>query len=197
MIFALKSRESVTEKQVKEEIKDKNGRVILKINLKFPEIKVKKKDPLMYNAAPFYQRTAENFLFFLKNDFLKLAFDASEKEDFAPYGACMNWKKFYEDERFLSIVLKISLFDGKATVGNEILCQTWEKKFGLKCPFSYFFKKGAKKEIEKTLFKEKNEKISSDLFTLAENGFVFFVSDGKSCAEKFFPHCEQIENISF
>lgn len=197
MLFTQKSRECAESKHIKEDVRDKDGRIILKINVKYPEIKLKKKDTLMRNAAPFYVRTAENFLFFLRNDFAKLALKASESENFVPFGACMNWKKYFEDDRFVSFALKISLFDGKNPVNNEILCQTWERKFGLKCPFSYFFGKDAKKEIIKKYFPESKEKISFDRFVLCENGFVFFISKGNGYIEKFIPHCEQIENILF
>ncbi len=176
MLFTKKTRFSVTEKQIKEDICDQNGETVLKINLRYPEIKCDKRDPLLRDAVKFYPRFAEEFASCARNEFKKAALTSKEanSEGFVPFSALMNWENAFENEEYLCIVIDVSVSDGLFYLSSERKIQIWERAYGTKCRFSYFFKPDAHKKIIEEFIKPENKKsFDRELFALRENGYEF------------------------
>lgn len=182
MLFTKKVRFSVTEAQIKEDITDQSGEAVLKLNLKYPEIKCGKRDPLNHSAAAFYSRMANELAKCARNDFKKaaIAARAASGNNFVPFSVLMNWENTFESDEYLCIVLDISFFDGiNSTTERKI--QIWERGYGTKCKFSYFFKSESKSKLIEEFIKPENKKaFERELFALRENGFEFHLrcSDG-------------------
>lgn len=194
MLFTKKIKFSLIEKQIKEEILSEDGKPLLKLNLKYPEIQCPKKDPLRKNALPFYQRLAEGLLHYAKNDFLKSAKRAFEgSESFMPFSVVMRWTKTHESEKYLSILIEISFSDGKSEPMYERKTQIWERKFGTKCRFSDFFDtKNIPHLIDTYIGSEHKKRFERDTFTLNEDRFEFFIRDGNGYLQKSIPISESI-----
>lgn len=172
MLFTKKMQFSVSEKQIREELKSPEGVTALKINLRYPEIKCSKRDPLSVNAAPFYKRIAEGFAEYAKNELASIAFAASETDGFSPYSAVMTYEKCFEDDRYISFYIDISISDGIAVPITERKTQVWERKFGTKCRFRDFFDPTSAKEIFEGADKHA---VDRELFVMRDGGLEFFI----------------------
>lgn len=172
MLFTKKTRFSIGEKQIKEELKSPEGVTALKINIRYPEIKCQTRDPLSVNAAPFYKRVAEGFAEYAKNELASIAFVASKTEGFAPYSAVMTYEKCFEDDRYISFYIDISVSDGIEAPITERKTQVWERKFGTKCRFLDFFEPKAVKDIFEGIDKRA---VDRELFVMRDGGLEFFV----------------------
>ena len=57
-----KSKEfGLTERTVKEDLSDADGRTLVRMSISSPKLEAGKKDPLLKNCAPFYARGAAGF----------------------------------------------------------------------------------------------------------------------------------------
>ena len=168
----------VTEKQLKEDVADENGEILVKINLRYPEIKCSKKDVLFRNCARLYPKMAEGFCAYAKKE-LKNAAMKSKKElsdDFSPFSAIMKWENVFESERFLCFITDISVWDGKGIPETDRKIQVWEREFGTVCRFSYFFENEVKKLIaEEFLTDDIRKAFDKELFSLTKDGFEFHI----------------------
>ena len=172
MLFNKKNRFSISEKQIKEEIKSPEGIIALRLNLRYPELKCPARDPLSVNAVPFYKRIAEGFADYARHELAPVAFAASKSEGFAPYSAVMTYEKCFDDEKYLSFFIDVSVSDGIEPPRIERKTQVWERKFGTKCRFVDFFEP----KDACTIF-EGVEKRAADreLFVMREGGLEFFI----------------------
>lgn len=172
MLFSKKKQFAILEKQIKEELKDENGRTVLRLNLRYPELQCPKKDPLTRFAEPLYKKLAEGFAEYAKTELFKKA-KALTNEDFMPFSALMRFEKAFEDERFLSILVEFSVSDGKTEAFTERKAQTWDRKSGTLCGCNDFLER---KTID-ALKKEHRKLFDKTLFVLRNNEIVFFVGD--------------------
>ncbi len=178
MLFTKKSTLSVEEKQIKQEVKNQAGQTVLKINLRYPEIKCGKRDPLSVNAAPFYKRLAEGFLHYAKTELAGVAELACKSADFAPYSAVMSYEQCQCDGEYISFYVDIAVSDGVNPPITERKTQVWERKFGTKCRFCDFFRPADansifegfdKRAIDRELFVKRGEEF--EFFVRKESGF--------------------------
>jgi hypothetical protein len=200
MLFTKKIKFSLIERQIKEEILSDNGTPLLKINLKYPEIQCQKKDPLRKNACEFYKRLSDGLIYYAKNDLLKSAKRAQAECDgeFIPYSVVMRWENTYESEKYLSILLEISISDGLSEPFKERKTQVWERKFGTKTRFSEFFdKKDITRLIEAYIGGENKKRLERDIFTLSENKIDFHIRNGGGYIVKSIPASESINKNLF
>lgn len=178
MLFSKKTRFSVCEKQIKEDILSESGTIVLKLNLKYPNITCPKRDPLLQNAAPFYPRLAEGFAYYARADLKKAALAAfnASPESFTPFSAVMRWEKTFEDERYISFLIDILVSDGALPPITERKTQVWERKFGTKCKIGQFFnKKDVDNIINDYIGDENKKRFERELFTLSQDGLVFYL----------------------
>lgn len=188
MLIKKKIRFYVDEKRVKEEITSENGEVLLKINMRYPEVVCPKKEPLAKDCAPFYENIANAFLHYAKTDLsgqAKRAYKASP-DGFLPYSAVMLWEKTLENDDYLSVLFDISVSDGINPPSVQRKTQVWSRADGRKCKISDFLQKEKIKELTEAHKKQFNK----ELFVLRENAVEFFIyAEGvyKSCIIDNFP----------
>ncbi len=188
MLFSKKKRFSISDKLIKEDISTENGDILIKVNLRYPEIACTEKDPLGHNAVGFYKRIAESFLHSVKQDMAKIASERKKMdESFVPFSAVMRWTKTFENEDFLSFVIEFSVWDGKSSQSVERKTQVWERKFGTKCKSTYFFESKQLKEEFANLYGEKT-RFDKELFALCEDGFEFYVKGESGYKTYRIPH---------
>lgn len=172
MLFTKKKRFAVVDKLIKEDVLDSNGDTLIKINVRYPEIQCNERDPLNHNAVKFYKRIAEAFVHSAKHDMAKTAEERKKVDsEFLPFSAVMRWTKTFENEEFLGFVIEFSVWDGKGKQSIERKTQIWERKFGTKCRFNYFFES----KILKEFFGNEKKGFDKELFSLCENGFEFYL----------------------
>ena len=94
MLFSKKKKFEITEKQIKEEISSPDGAVILKINLKYPQIDCPKNDKMKIHAKPLYEKIAIGFSEYARTELSKKALDTynAEPNGFSPFSAVMCWE---------------------------------------------------------------------------------------------------------
>lgn len=193
MLFVKKTRFSLSEKQIKEELTAPDGGVALVINLRYPQINCPKKDPLAKNAMPFYPRLAEGFADYAKTDLLKTAIKAKKEdpENFKPFSAVMSFETTFENEKYLSVAVELSVSDGKSPPMRQKKTQVWERKYGTKCPFTEFFDtKDIPRLIENYIGKENRKRFEREVFTINEKGFEFYISAANEYETFFVPISE-------
>ena len=173
MLFQKKKKFDIQDAQIKEEIKSSDGTVLLKMNIRYPEIICDKKDPLYNNAKNIYPRLAKALEEYSKNELYKKALKAYNlsKENFVPYGLIMRWENTFMYKLYLSILLEISINDGINTPLVERKTQIWNRTDGQKCCFNDFF---AKTEL-KTMFSHIPKGFSKEFFVLRESCYEFYV----------------------
>lgn len=182
MLFNKKSRFSVAEKQIKEELLSPDDTPILRINLRFPQITCSKKDPLYKTAGVLYPRVADEFFKYAKSVLYNIAL-ASYSQDaanFAPFAALINWENTYEDNKHLSIMLNISVSDGRNTPNGEIKTQVWQKDNGKKCKLQDFIPKSLLQSLAADFPSLTKKTYSTDNFILRQNGIEVFNADNAS-----------------
>ena len=194
MLFKKKTRFEITDGLIKEEIKDE-GTVLVKLNIRYPEIRCKERDPLSHNAVGFYKRVAENLAYYGKSELLDSARTEKEQstDSFMPYSVCMRYDVTYLSDEYLSVLLHISVSDGRRTPQTEKKAQVWERKFGTKCKPTYFM---SKKELEKRLLDQGIEGMKArslpDNFILRERGYEFLLENGKEIILRYTEEDEKL-----
>ncbi len=179
MLLNKKTKFSVSETQIKEDIVTPDGDLLLKINIRYPDIKCAKNDPLAKYAKKFYGDISSAFLEFAKKELSKAALSAYKAgvETFLPYSAVMRYVVTLESKDYLSIMLDIAVSDGINPPSVERKTQVWERKYGSKCRHSDFISKKSLKaqvpETDKKLF-------DYELFVLREGGMEFFIRNSNS-----------------
>lgn len=156
MFFTKNDISATRAEEIKKTINDKEGKVMLHINITYPFFTLKEKDRLKINAQPFYERTAKNFLRFAENELLERAKALSEKENFRPLGAVMRYTNAYENKRLLSIYTDVSVFDGVSEQNQLRSSQLWSKEKGYIYSFSEVFQTGTKEYLLKRFSEEGN-----------------------------------------
>ncbi len=175
MLIKTRKKLTVTSGTVQRTLLSKDEKELVRLNLHYPEIKGSDRHPLMRNAAPFYGRTVQNLTLLAQKELVPLAEKNKRSEGFRPFGVSMEWENTYEDEKYLSILLTVSVFDGQNPPMPQKLTQVWEKKFGLKCPFSHFFVSEAKGFFCDVLGAENKKLFEKEQFVLRQGGVEFFV----------------------
>ncbi len=177
MLLNRKTKFSISETQIKEEVDAPDGTLLLKINIKHPNIKCAKKDPLSKYAVKFYIDVSSAFLEFAKKDLAKTALSAynADKENFLPYSAVMRYEVTLENADYLSVMLDIAVFDGKNTSSFERKTQVWERKYGTKCKYTNFV---PKKQLATHISETEKKRFDRDLFVLREGVLEFFIRNG-------------------
>lgn len=177
MLLNRKTKFSISEAQIKEDVKAPDGTLLLKINIKYPSIKCAKKDPLSKYAVRFYVDVSSAFLEFAKKELIKTALNAynADKENFSPYSAVMRYEVTLENQDYLSVMLDIAIFDGKNTSSLERKTQVWERKYGTKCKYTNFI---SKKQLLEHISETEKKRFDRDLFVLREGALEFFIRNG-------------------
>ncbi len=178
MLFTKKNRFLVNEKQFKEDLLDEKNELLLKINLRYPEIKCKRKDVLSGSCATLYPKMADALIHNAKSELRKAAAEAKKAnpDGFLPFAVLMNFENVFESERLLCIIVDISVSDGRNPPEIERKIQIWEREFGTKCRFSYFFKHDSHKKIKQDFVPEELQKgFDRELFAYREDGFEFHI----------------------
>lgn len=198
MLFTKKNKFSLGEAQIKEELLSKDGKPLLKINLKCPEIQANARESLAVFAKGFYQKLINSFAEYAKSELLREAENAynDSPEDFLPYSALISYNVTYLDERFLSVVTDISVSDGRGALTRERKTQVWEREYGTKCKFSYFInKKALDSVLEEALPDMPKRNIDRDLFALTEKGMVVYIKNGDGYSEILVPNEKNTEKF--
>ncbi len=185
MLFNKKTQPLIQEKQIKEDFKNNEGAVLLKVNLKYPQLKCQRNDPLKKYAVDFYEKLSKGFYDYAKGELFPLAkmFFEKNKESFMPFSALMKWECTFENPQYLSIMTDVSVSDGINPPYLERQTQIWDKINGTKCGFNQLFQKDeAKKEIKAVLEKEEKAFFDKELFILREETVDFLLrrKDGYS-----------------
>lgn len=144
MFFLKNDTTVIQEEAIRKDLCDKNGKVLVHVNITYPTIHLKEKSKLRQNAQPFYERSAKNFLHFAENDLLERAKRLADKEGFRPCGAVMKFTCSYENKNILSIYTDISVFDGFSEQNHLRASQVWNKDKGFMYAFNDIFASGAK-----------------------------------------------------
>ncbi|HAN21508.1 MAG: hypothetical protein A2Y15_00725 [Clostridiales bacterium GWF2_36_10] len=211
MFFTKNETSVIKEEIIKKTLIDKDGKVLLHINIAYPVFILKDKDKLKSNAKPFYEKIAKNFLQFVESELLARAKKLLEREDFRPLGGVMRYTNSYENKHTLSIYTDISIYDGVNEQNQLRTAQVWNKEKGYIYSFSDIFNSGAKeyllnlfaesgssgilqqdeyKKCLKTFFAENN-------FFLTEKAFVFFYPaerlGGKQGVKVFFADIDALK----
>lgn len=176
MLLTRKNKFLLTEAQIKEDITSKSGDILLKINLKYPDIRCGKSDPLSKYAVGFYKNLAKCFESFAKNELLAAANAAynTNKDTFLPFAAVMKYEITLQNADFLSVITDISVSDGADSPSLERKTQVWDRKSGMLCRLSDFV---SKEKIEEWIQKYGKSIKHSELFALRENKIELFVSN--------------------
>jgi len=172
MLFNKKTRFQLTEKQIKEEIKNNEGTVLLRINLRYPEIKCPKSDPMSKQAQGFYAEIAKGFAEYAKGDLLSAAKTVckAKKEEFQPFSALMKYEITLENSEYLSILTEFSVSDGLNPPFTERQTQVWSRSSGTKCSFSQLCRKEKlKARLDELLEKSEKRYFDKELFVLRES----------------------------
>jgi len=179
MLFNKKNRFSVTEKQIKEELRSPDNSPILRINLRFPQINCSKKDPMYKTAGILYQRVADEFLKYAKSVLYNIALSAYSQNpaDFVPFAALINWENTYEDSKNLSVMLNISVSDGKSPPNAELKTQVWQRDNGKKCRLQDFIPKSLLPLLADDYPSLTKKSYREDNFVLRQNGIEVFNAD--------------------
>ncbi len=187
MLLTKKIKFSVNEAQIKEDIFSDGSDLLLKINLKYPDIRCGKNDPLNKYAAEFYKKLAFGLADFARGELLtaaKISY-GSHKDGFLPFAAVMKYEVTFESNEYLSILSDISVCDGLSTPSVERKTQVWDRKSGLLCRCGDFLPKSNLLEMtDENGCKIKNR----ELFVLRENRIEIFVPNGKT-------YCSVYKNI--
>lgn len=181
MLFTKKKQFSLTEKQIKQEMSNPEGKAVLRINLRYPCLQCPKNHKLALTAEPFYNKLAEGFKEYAENELLKLATAAEKQspEDFLPFSALMRFENTFETEKYLSILLDVSVSNGKEEPKTERTTQVWDKTTGLKLGFEDFLTSRSVNELLNSKDKETKKAFNRRLFTL-HNGFCRFYLKNRS-----------------
>ena len=153
---------------------------LLRINLRYPDIVCGKKDPLLTFACGLYKNIASAFLQYAESEIFKRAREAyiADSGAFAPFAAIMKYEITRCDGEFLSVILDMSVGDGRNNLTVERKTQVWERAFGTKCKSDYFM---PKKEIEsalaKSLERDEIKRLDYELFALRDKGLEFFLRE--------------------
>lgn len=194
MLLTKKNKFRIDEGQIKEDVLSAEGELLLKINLRYPDIKCRKNDPMAVFARDFYPRIAKSFAEYAKSELFSVAQKARKAapEGFLPFSAVMRYELTYEDERFLSVVLYISVSDGSGAPSAERKTQVWEREYGTKCKPTYFL---SKKEIDdfikENLTEDDKKLFDREMFVLRESGLEFFVRKGGAYASVVIPFLQK------
>ena len=179
MLFTKKKRFEITNSQIKEELSAKDGTVVLKLNLKYPQIQCPKGDKLNVYAIPLYKKIALGLVQHAKGEIYKKALDSynSEATDFLPFSVVMNWENTFINEKYISILLDISLGDNNG-VSSQKQTQVWDRKTGLKCNIGDFLSSDTVKRTKKDLKATKESAFfHKELFVLREGAIEFFLME--------------------
>ncbi len=177
MLFTKNKKTEILEGIIKEELSDGQGNLLLKLNLKYPDIKCRKNDPLAVFAAPFYKKLALGLAEHARGELFKSASEAFSLDpaSFLPYSAVMRYDIVNEDSNILSVALDISISDGQGRIRRERKTQVWEREFGTKCKISYFM---PEKELKSKLLEKYPEldikHIDRELFSYKNGDIVFY-----------------------
>ncbi|MBO5870252.1 MAG: hypothetical protein J6Q89_05825 [Clostridia bacterium] len=174
MLLTKKTKFSVSESQIKEDVLSKDGILLLKINVKYPDIVCAKDDCLARYAKKFYADVSKAFVDFAKTELAKRALNSynTDKDGFLPYSALMKYDVTLLSKDYLSVMFDLSVSDGKEILSVEKKTQVWERKNGTKCRCIDFLNK---QEIDDVAKQSGIKQIDSDLFVLREDGLEFFV----------------------
>lgn len=174
MLFFTRNDTSVVkEEEIKKTIDDKNGKVLLHINITYPSFLLKEKDRLKINAQPFYEKSAKNFQRFAESELLERAKALAEKEKFRPLGAVMRYTNSYESKNLLSIYTDVSVYDGVSEQNQLRSSQLWNKDKGYIYSFS-------------DVFTPETRDYLLSRFSSEGNSGVLSAEDYKKCIKHFF-----------
>lgn len=171
MLFIKKTRFSVGEEVIRESLFAPDGSESVRLNLRYPLITGDRREVMLRNAAPYYRRVAARLKAFAKNELQQ----RSPADKNMPCSVVMVWEKTFENDSFVSFYFDVTVFDGVSVRSAERQTQVWERKFGLKCPFSYFFEHGAKNTVCELISPDNKKLFERERFVLRDSGFEFFV----------------------
>lgn len=209
-MFFTKNETALREEVIKKAIKDKEGKVLLHINISYPAILLKDRNRFKQNAQPFYERSAKKFLHFAENELLERAKKLAVGETFRPLGAVMKYTCAYESKSVVSIYTDISIFDGINEQNQLRSAQVWNKNKGYIYSFNDIFKTETKKYLLERFFSQGNSgKLKADEYKrrlkrfFLENNFyikgknaAFFYPanriDGKQGVKVFFVELKEL-----
>lgn len=177
MLLTKKNKFLITEAQIKEDLLAQNGDVLLKINIKYPDIRCGKNDPLNNYAVGFYNNLAKSFSNLAKTELLAAANTAytANADTFLPYAAVIKYEMTLQNADFLSVITDISVSDGVSTPSLERKTQVWDRKNGTLCRMSDFI---AKEKTEELIKKYGKTIKRNELFVLRDNNIEMFVANG-------------------
>ncbi len=170
MLFNKKIKFSISESQIKEDFCADDKTVVLRVNLRFPQITCPKTDPLFKTAMPFYKSLGSGFYDYCKNGLFPIALKTyKENSDlFSPYSAIMRWENTFTDGGYISVIQKISVSDGNTPPITDIKTQVWQRQNGRKCKIWDFVSKDDLPEILKQYPALNKKTLNLNLFTLRD-----------------------------
>ncbi|MBO4452988.1 MAG: hypothetical protein J5793_03545 [Clostridia bacterium] len=176
----------MAERLIKKDIADPSGSILVKVNLRSPEIRcASAKDPLKRHAVPFYVSLSDTLASYAEGDLFKAASKRSGTEGFIPFAAVMNWEMTCNSDNYISFVTDISISDGRSG-DRERRTQIWDRKTGQRCVFYDFFLPGSAGKMASKVMPGNEKRFDRELFVLRENGYEFFKRNGKGTFEGVF-----------
>lgn len=112
----------IGDKVIKNDHKDDSGRVCVRSNILIPEFGGEYAD-----INGFYADIAENFEKYLSCSLMKKISKFADKDDFVPYGGVMKYKNTFENDKYISVIIDVHIFDGKKRSGKMRLSHVWSK----------------------------------------------------------------------
>ena len=110
------------EKAIKNEYTDESGRVCVRSNILIPEFGKEYAE-----ITGFYSDIASSFEKYLSRSLVKKISKFAEKDDFAPYGGVMKCKNTFENDKYISVIIDVHIFDGRKRSGKMRLSHVWSK----------------------------------------------------------------------
>lgn len=200
MLFTKKDKFEIRTAQIKDEIKDASGNLLVRLNLRYPDIKCGKKDALSKFAKPFYKEFALAFEKYAKTELLALAEKANNAspDTFLPYSAVMKYEITQNDEDFVSVLQEISVSDGIALPCIERKTQVWERAHGSKCKISFFLpRRELDGSLSDKLDKSARKSFDTSLFVLREGRLEFFMRSNQGYSSVTVPISQKkISNVT-
>lgn len=175
----------------------------VQINIKYPQARGKN-EVFTKRFNKFYEEIATAFYSFSKGKLAKMAHREGQKEDSnkVPYGAVMTFSVSFQSEKYISVIIDISLFDTKNTKCKRF-CNIWstesaavlQAKSFLKCDRAsiscyksqieeIIMKNAASFELLPDCVKNSSRLFSLENFCLTPNGPAFFYQKGTLFSDK-------------
>lgn len=158
-----------SDKIIKNEYNDENGKVIVVSNITIPEMT--KEYECVGNL---YSEIAENFEKYIKREIVKKSSEKSKNDGFKPYGCVLKYSNTFENEKYLSLIIDSHIFDGVKKSPTVRMPQVWSKSEKRIMCFRDFYSRADRDRLI-SFFEEEASKRQSEGIGEYKDGFVSLI----------------------